>query len=156
MLLPMNLLTHGVNMVYVIINIFITAMPIRFIHVIYMVLYVTVFCAFSAVYQLVFHQDAVYDVIDWNSPTWRRSIMFSSELLAAWLLGLFWQFWQNLGSYSIAYVLVHVSGKMGTNRYQKLVENKLVSKTDQTTIIGCEFQMWSLGTEQCNFSVTFS
>ena len=64
--------THLANSVYVLLDLFITAMPVRLFHVIYPSIYAVVYCVFTVIYWAAggvndsgFHY--VYKSLDWNN-----------------------------------------------------------------------------------------
>lgn len=60
---------HGLNSVYAIINIFITAKPINITHMWHPVLFSLIYVVFSVIYQLGFGVPPIYTVLDWSKPT---------------------------------------------------------------------------------------
>ena len=57
---------HGSNALYVIIDIFITATPVRLLHVIHGMLYVVIYVVFSVIYTLSIGEP-IYHILDWKS-----------------------------------------------------------------------------------------
>nr|XP_034305520.1 protein rolling stone-like [Crassostrea gigas] len=60
---------HGLNSVYAIINIFLTAKPINITHMWHPVLFSLIYVVFSVIYQLGFGVPPIYTVLDWSKPT---------------------------------------------------------------------------------------
>ena len=67
----LSVVQHLANSVYVLLDLFITAMPVRLLHVIYPSIYAVVYCVFTVIYWAAggvnvseFHY--VYEFMDWN------------------------------------------------------------------------------------------
>lgn len=60
---------HGLNSVYAIINIFLTAKPINITHMWHPVLFSLIYVVFSVIHQLGFGVPPIYTVLDWSKPT---------------------------------------------------------------------------------------
>ncbi|XP_062574951.1 protein rolling stone-like [Saccostrea cucullata] len=68
-----DILTHGVNAVYVIVNVSVTAVPIRIYHLFHGVLFGVMYVVFTVIYYAAGgtnHQDKayIYSVLDWDNP----------------------------------------------------------------------------------------
>ncbi|XP_063422567.1 protein rolling stone-like isoform X1 [Mytilus trossulus] len=60
---------HAMNTVFVLIDFFISARPVYLLHVIYPIIYGTIYAIFSAIYWTQDHvNNVLYSVLDWNSP----------------------------------------------------------------------------------------
>ena len=72
-LTAVDLETHALNVVYIVLNISVTGMPIRLLHFWYSIVYGVVYGVFTLVYHLAGGTNAlekpyVYSVIDWREP----------------------------------------------------------------------------------------
>lgn len=65
----MNLQLHGINSVIIIIEHFVSAVPIRLYHYIYPLIYGLMYLIFSLIFWAVDHNHVIYpEVLDWNKP----------------------------------------------------------------------------------------
>lgn len=68
-----DIITHGFNGIYIIINLFITAIPIRLLHLWHSIAMGCVYCTFTLIYYLAggrggFNKVYIYGFIDWTRP----------------------------------------------------------------------------------------
>lgn len=68
-----DVITHGINAVYVIVNVSVSSVPIRIYHFFHGVIFGVVYAVFTVIYYAAGgtnHQDKayIYPVLDWNSP----------------------------------------------------------------------------------------
>lgn len=72
-LTAVNLETHALNAVYVLLNLFVARVPVRFYHLFHSVIYGAVYIAFSGIYYGAggtneIGNPYIYSVIDWRKP----------------------------------------------------------------------------------------
>lgn len=65
---PLSIQYHAINSVYVILNFFVCAKPVRILHFIYPSIYGVIYSVFSVVDQLGLGNPPVYSFIDWTKP----------------------------------------------------------------------------------------
>ncbi|KAK2179877.1 hypothetical protein NP493_467g02033 [Ridgeia piscesae] len=71
---PVDWNTHGVNAAYVLVDTFITAIPVRLLHFYHGVMFLSLFAIFSVLYETVAGQTNalgepyIYSVLDWSQP----------------------------------------------------------------------------------------
>ena len=81
---PTSIAKHGLNSVYVLLNIFVCAKPIRILHVIYPFIFGILYGLFSVIYQVVGGGAAIYPVLDWHKP--EKTILYVFMLLFVGIL----------------------------------------------------------------------
>lgn len=74
---------HAFNTVYVLLNLCVSAKPIRILHVVYPLLVGVTYMIFSAIYELVGHMGPIYPILDWTKPwrTWIPAFVLALVLL---------------------------------------------------------------------------
>ncbi|CAG2205088.1 unnamed protein product [Mytilus edulis] len=65
---PLSIQYHAINSVYVILNFFVCAKPVRILHFVYPSIYGIIYSVFSVVDQLVLGNPPAYSFIDWTKP----------------------------------------------------------------------------------------
>ncbi|CAG2205085.1 unnamed protein product [Mytilus edulis] len=63
---PTSIEKHAINSVYVLLNFFICAKPVRLLHVIYPLIIGVIYVIFSVIYQVGGDGAAIYPVLDWD------------------------------------------------------------------------------------------
>ena len=69
----LSAITHLFNSVYIVVDLFVTAMPVRLFHFVYPMIYAIVYIIFSVIYWAAdgVNQngfDYIYEPLDWDSP----------------------------------------------------------------------------------------
>ena len=87
-----SVMVHTGNSIYVLLNILITAMPMRLLHYIHYVIYGLLYTLFTFIYHHAggtnaHHQPYIYDAIDWSRPlfTLRSLVGIVVLSLLSWL-----------------------------------------------------------------------
>lgn len=65
---PVSTEYHAINTVYVVLNFFACAKPVRVLHFIYPSIYGIIYSIFSVIYQLGGNNPPIYTLLDWNKP----------------------------------------------------------------------------------------
>ncbi|XP_050413775.1 protein rolling stone [Patella vulgata] len=91
---PVSLAVHGINSVYVFLNLFITAVPNRILHFYQPVIYGIIYTVFTAVYHAangtnMRDQPYVYSVLNWDKPTKTIIMAIISTFIAIPIMHLF-------------------------------------------------------------------
>ena len=85
-----NIQLHGITSVIVLIEICITAVPIRLPHFIYTLLYGILYIVFSGIYYAVDHKHVLYPhVLDWSEPGRTAVVLVLAAFVALPLIQLF-------------------------------------------------------------------
>lgn len=82
-----NIETHALNMVYVIINLFMTGIPVRFYHFFHPMIFGIIYVVFSVIYEVsggTNHQNKsyIYSVLDWSNTTYTTMLSLIVVLVA--------------------------------------------------------------------------
>ena len=78
---------HGMNLVVVVLELILGAVPVRLVHVVYPILYGIVYTIFSLIYWSGDHTRILYPkILDWNHPGTTASIIAGLLLVGAPLL----------------------------------------------------------------------
>ncbi|XP_071083146.1 protein rolling stone-like [Haliotis cracherodii] len=90
----LRFILHGMNSIYVLVNLFITAMPVRVYHVIYPVIYGVIYTVFSVVYHVLGGTNEkgepyIYKILDWSNLKRTLPLVFLSTFVALPFLYLF-------------------------------------------------------------------
>ncbi|KAK3103661.1 hypothetical protein FSP39_020830 [Pinctada imbricata] len=90
---PDSVLTHLLNTVYIVTNLFVCAKPIRLLHVIYPSLFATIYAIFSVIYQTS-GGSAIYPVLDWNKVSFTLPlsiglVIFALPVMHACVFGMY-------------------------------------------------------------------
>lgn len=81
---PTSIAKHGLNSVYVLLNIFVCAKPIRILHFIYPFIFGILYGLFSLIYQVAGGGAAIYPVLDWHKP--EKTMLYVFMLLFVGIL----------------------------------------------------------------------
>ena len=65
---PLDIEHHAINSVYILLNFFVCAKPVRILHAIYPAIYALLFSVFTAIYQLGGNTPPIYSFLDWTKP----------------------------------------------------------------------------------------
>ena len=88
-----SVMTHAGNSLYVLLNLCITAMPMRIMHYVHYAAYAALYMLFSILYHLAdgtnaHHKSYIYEVLDWDHPvsTLRYIVVIVVLSVIVWML----------------------------------------------------------------------
>ncbi|VDI37705.1 Hypothetical predicted protein [Mytilus galloprovincialis] len=67
---------HAINTVYVVLNLFVSAKPVRVLHLIYPMSFAGIYILFTVVYQPMANNAAIYSELDWNGESQTIAALF--------------------------------------------------------------------------------
>ncbi|XP_052075034.1 protein rolling stone-like [Mytilus californianus] len=82
-----NIETHGLNMVYVLVNLFLTGIPVRFYHLFHPMVFGTTYIVFSIIYEVSGGTNAqnksyIYSTFDWSNTGFTSGLSLITVLVA--------------------------------------------------------------------------
>ncbi|XP_067683857.1 protein rolling stone-like isoform X2 [Haliotis asinina] len=112
----LRFILHGMNSIYVLCNLFVTAMPVRVYHVIYPVIYGVIYTVFSVVYHILGGTNEkgepyIYKILDWSKLKRTLPLVFLSTFVALPCLYLVVFFLHKLRTY-LRSLCLHDNGDM--------------------------------------------
>ncbi|XP_052089911.1 protein rolling stone-like [Mytilus californianus] len=83
---PPSIEFHAINTVYVVLNLFVSAKPVRVLHLIYPMIFAGIYILFTVVYQPVANNTAIYSELDWNEESQTIAALFVTVVIVVPLM----------------------------------------------------------------------